>query len=182
MEELAIAVALGTDAFSVAMALGIRKYTPLQIFKISLIIGVFHIFMPLLGFYGGNFLKSIISRYIAPGNAFELLGAGLLILLGVYMIFESRFGTGEMKAFSPGGWGIISLALGVSMDAMTAGIGLGIMGFSLTVVFLFGLVAAIMMGIGLLLGNRLGHWLGESAQIAGGSGLILLGLRFAGIL
>lgn len=186
IEALAMAVALGTDAFSVAMVFGTQRFHICKIIRLSLIIGVFHIFMPLIGYFGGNYIKGIIKNFAGvQGNIdyiFDFVGAGLLLLIGFYMIIESRLeDDNKLAAFSLAGWGILAVATSVSIDAFSIGISLGMIGFNISVVIIFGVVAALMMGSGLLLGSKIGHWLGDDAQICGGLGLIIIGLHFAGI-
>ncbi|MFW5999455.1 MAG: manganese efflux pump MntP family protein [Halanaerobiaceae bacterium] len=185
LEAVVIAVALGTDAFSVAVVLGVQQFTPGQIFQISNYIGVFHIFMPLIGLYGGNYLKNILVNTFFPGSGLEIvdyLGAGLLMLIGGYMIIETRFPE-KCEVFSCDftGWSGLVLALSVSMDSFSTGVGLGILDFNIAIVFLFGFIAAVMMGSGLYLGSRIGSWAGESAQVVGGLALIGLALHFSGL-
>lgn len=183
-----MAIALGTDAFSVAMVVGMRQFSAIQIIQISNIIGVFHIFMPLLGFYGGNFLKSLIVKYFALNtglnNVFNLIGAGLLMLIGFYMIMENNVqDEGEEKRnFELKGWGLIVLAISVSIDSLSTGVSLGMLGFNVSVVLIFGLVAGTMMALGLYLGSKIGHWFGDNAQIIGGLALIYMGLHFSGLI
>ncbi len=181
-----MAVALGTDAFSIAMALGTKCFNLFKIIKISIIIGLFHIFMPLLGFFGGNYIKKIIWNFTGVnGNLdyiFEIIGAGLLLLIGFYMIIEKKFEDNDkITALDLAGWGVIVIATSVSIDALSVGVSLGMIGFALSSVFIFGIVAALMMISGLVLGSKIGHWLGDKAQIFGGLGLIVMGLHFAGI-
>ncbi len=186
IEALAMALALGTDAFSVAMAIGTRQYRLMEIIKISLIIGIFHVFMPLLGYFGGELVQEFIYRYFPINNGldyiFELIGAGILLLIGFYMIIESRMEEREIPEINSGSWGVLVVATGVSIDALSVGISLGMLGFGLAVVFLFGLVAALMMGSGLFLGTKIGHWLGNNAQVFGGLALIYIGFHFAGLI
>lgn len=184
---MAMALALGTDAFSVAMALGVKRCRLREIIKLSLTIGVFHILMPLLGLYGGSFLKQIIARnFVFNGDLdyiFNLIGAGLLALIGFYMIIENFWQQEEeIKQLEITGLSLIILAVSVSMDALTVGISLGMLDFPLTAVFIFGVTATVMMGSGLYLGSHIGHWLGDDAQIVGGIALIFLGIHFAGVM
>lgn len=186
-EGLAMAIALGTDAFSVAMVVGVRQFNALQIMQISNTIGIFHIFMPLLGFYGGDFIKRIIIRYFSFNasldNVFNLIGAGLLMLIGFYMILESRLEQNEGESrFQCKGWGLMMLAVSVSIDSLSTGVSLGMLGFNITVVLIFGLVAGIMMASGLYLGSKIGHWFGDSAHLIGGLALIYMGFNFSGLI
>jgi putative Mn2+ efflux pump MntP len=74
------------------------------------------------------------------------------------------------------------LASSVSIDAFSVGVGLGMLDFQIMNLFVFGLIAAVMMGSGLLLGSRLGNWLGDSAQVWGGLILVYLGFHFMGLI
>ncbi len=168
------------------MAFGTQRFRLYKIIRLSLIIGVFHIFMPLIGYFGGNYIKNIIRNFTGiQGNidyVFDLVGAGLLLLIGFYMIIESKLEDDDkLASFSLTGWGVLAVATSVSIDALSIGVSLGMIGFNISVVLVFGLVAALMMGSGLLLGSKIGHWLGDNAQIFGGVGLIVIGLKFAGI-
>lgn len=180
-----MALALGTDAFSVAVVLGIHQYSIMQIFNISFVIGLFHIFMPLIGVYGGNFVKKILENNFTifhGTGVFDYIGAGMLILLGGYMVVESRLhDVDDQFNFVLKGAGLLFLGLSVSFDSLSVGISLGILNFSIIIVLIFGIVAAFMMGSGLYIGSKLGPWCGKRAQLIGGFALIVLGFRFSGI-
>jgi manganese efflux pump family protein len=184
IESFTLALALGTDAFSVAMVIGVKKFKMLSIIKISIIIGVFHIIMPLIGLYGGFFIEKIFSYYFKYNGELDLIfnniGAGILILIGIYMLLERWFGSkDETNDFKLKGFGIYLLALSVSIDALSVGIGVGMMDFNKSLVLLFGVIAGIMMATGLYLGSKVGFWLGDNAQSWGGIALIFLGIHFA---
>ncbi len=186
---LLIAVALGVDALSVAIVIGIRKFSIISIAKISGYTGVFHILMPLFGLFIGNFARNFVRNYFYHQreyieHVFELVGAGILLLLGMYMIVESFMERKKDidKINFTGGVGLITVTLGVSIDAFSVGISLGMMDFHIYSVFVFGIVATLMMGFGLFLGSKIGDWLGRDLQIWGGLVLIYLGLRFSGLL
>lgn len=57
-----MAFALGMDAFSVGLGMGLIKLRLRQIFYIGLTIGLFHIWMPLAGMWIGKVLdrKSVV--------------------------------------------------------------------------------------------------------------------------
>lgn len=185
-EVLALAIALGTDAFSVAIVCGIQQFANKSILRISFVIAIFHIIMPLIGIYGGRFIENILLYlFKIDGNLdgiLSLVGSGLLILIGFYMIIEKYIETEEeLCNFNVEGWGLMILAFSVSVDSLSVGVSLGMLGninFIITVVI--GIVSGIMMASGLYFGSKVGHFLGEKAQLIGGLGLIVLGCRFAG--
>ncbi|MFV9510394.1 manganese efflux pump MntP family protein [Tepidibacillus sp. LV47] len=170
---LMIAVALGMDAFSLGIGIGIQGLTIMQIMKVSTTIGIFHIIMPLIGIGVGHYLSTMI------GDVATLLGGSLLVLLGLNMIWSSF---SEKEAYSLSqidGIGLLLLAFSVSIDALSIGFSLGL--FSANIWFailLFGLVGGVMTAIGLSIGTKIGHWLGEYGEIFGGIILLVFGIKF----
>ena len=186
LEAITMAFALGTDAFSVSTIIGVKKFNLRTILRLSLVIGFFHIIMPLIGIYGGSFIRKFIVNFFnyssEVDHLFTLIGAGMLALIGLYFIIETRFDRETEIKLKLEGFGILAIALSVSLDAFSMGVSLGILNFHLWIILLFGFVAGIMTFSGLLLGSRVGHWLGDDVQIWGGLLLIYLGLHFANIL
>ncbi len=110
-----MAGALGMDAFSVTLGMGMLKLHVRQIFKIGLTIGAFHIIMPLLGIWAGKWL----SLYF--GFITSIIGGGLLFLIGFQMVFSS-FKNDDHFVIKPIGWGLFFFACGVSLDSFSAGL------------------------------------------------------------
>lgn len=182
---LLVAGALGTDAFSLAVCMGLGRRRGNWLFPV--IVAVFHVLMPLLGLWIGSLVGKFLGRLAA------VIGGILLVLLGFNMIKESReqdaCPTGLEVSF-PGagaariapriltGYGAMILVAGsVSLDALTAGLSLGAMKANLALTVLtFGAVAGLMTLTGLVFGQRLGNRLGEKAQLVGGIVLIALGI------
>lgn len=187
-ETLALAIALGTDAFSVAIVCGVQQFSNRNIFKISAVTALFHVLMPLIGIYGGNFIEGILLYlFNIQGNLdhiLALIGSGLLMLIGFYMIIERWLETEEdLCNFNLQGWGLIVLAFSVSIDSLSVGISLGMLGnINFIIALVIGVVAGIMMVLGLYFGSRISCFLGKKAQFLGGVALILLGLHFSGLI
>ncbi len=187
LETLAIAIALGTDAFSVAIVCGIQQFNHKSIVRISLVTAFFHIFMPLIGLYGGHFVQDILEYFFKYNGKVEallnIIGSGLLMLIGFYMIIEQFINKEEeLCNFNLAGWGLAVLAFSVSIDSLSVGISLGMLGhINFIVVAMIGATAGLMMASGLIFGSRVGHFLGEKAQIIGGTALVLLGIHFSGL-
>jgi putative Mn2+ efflux pump MntP len=168
---LIMALALGMDAFSVGLGMGLIKLRFKQIFYIGVTIGVFHIWMPLVGMMIGKLLSDTF------GTIATLLGGGLLILLGVQMIFAS-FKKDEEPLITPVGFGLIVFALSVSLDSFSVGLSLGIYGAkTFLTVAIFGLVSMVLTWIGLLVGKRVQTWLGSYSEALGGSILLAFGVK-----
>lgn len=169
---VAMAVALGTDSFSVCLGIGTTGVRLSRILFISLIIGIFHILMPLIGLTLGELLGKL------AGNIAGMAGAVILLLLGGKIIWDSLYGKDEQNSTNYTSLGgIMLLALSVSLDALSIGFSLGAMGTSFTLaVGIFGVVAFIMSALGLFLGSRLNLLIGQKAEFIGGA--ILMGLGF----
>jgi len=166
-----LAFALGMDAFSVGLGMGMFKLSLRQIFKIGLTIGLFHIWMPLVGMLAGRLLSEQF------GTLASYLGGLLLILLGIQMIWGS-FKEADSTLIEPVGKGLIFFAFGVSLDSFSAGLTLGIYGAkTLLVLICFGAVATILTWAGLIIGRKVQGFLGKYSEALGGSILLAFGLK-----
>lgn len=168
---LGLAVALGTDAFSLAVGIGMKGINFKENLKISGTIGIMHIVMPLIGYYLGSISGKLL------GTAAGYVGGAILIILGVLML-KNALRSEEEKGIEINyktGVGLFALSAGVSLDALSVGFSLGTIGVNLWLTILvLGLVSALMTGGGLFLGDRVGGFLGKKAEFIGA--LILIGL------
>ncbi len=167
---LALAVALGSDAFSLCVGIGIAGVNRRQIARISLMVLVFHIVMPLLGWYVGGFLGAKV------GQAASVAGALLLVFLGVKMIWDAIKPGDEEPSFTITTiGGLLLLSASVSMDALSVGFTLGTQHVNLALAAgVIGVVAGMMTFCGLTLGKYVGGKIGDKAQLVGG--IILMGI------
>jgi len=178
---LSLAVALGIDAFSLCLGVGITALSWRQIIIVTITFFLYHVFMPLIGWFMGDFFGHHVERYAV------LLGALMLTYLGTRMTAAGwpsesvRQYKGTWRTFSlVTTVGVIALGAGVSMDALTVGFTLGAIGSKLfTTAIVIGLVAGIMTFSGLILGRFVSRWVGERAQMVGGIILIMVGLYIA---
>ncbi|MFW6256559.1 MAG: manganese efflux pump MntP family protein [Bacillota bacterium] len=180
-------IALGTDAFSVAMVIGSREFKHNHILQLSGITGLLHIFMPLAGLFGGQFIKRLVEALFSTSGhldyLFDVIGAGMLMLIGFYMIIEPLLGReDEIKKFKICFSGMCFIAFSVSLDSFAVGVSLGLINFTILFILIIGLMAFLMMGTGLYLGSVLDYHLPINTQLWGGVALVLLGLRFMGVI
>lgn len=168
---LLMAFALGMDAFSVGLGMGMYKLGLRHNFKIALMIGFFHIWMPLVGMAAGKFIS---ERF---GTIASFIGGLLIIVLGVQMIWSS-FKKEEKKMIAPVGVGLLLFAFSVSVDSLSAGLTLGIYGAkTIMVVLCFGIVATVLTYSGLVVGSKFHGWIGAYSEALGGSILLAFGIK-----
>jgi manganese efflux pump family protein len=166
-----MAFALGMDAFSVGLGMGMFNLRLRQIFKIGITIGIFHVWMPLLGMIAGKFLSNQF------GTIATYIGGGLLLVLGVQMIWSS-FKKEDSSVITPVGFGLIVFAFSVSLDSFSVGLTLGIyQAKTVLVLVCFGVAATLLTWMGLLIGRKVQHWLGGYSELLGGSILLAFGLK-----
>ncbi|WP_042463580.1 manganese efflux pump MntP [Neobacillus dielmonensis] len=166
-----MAAALGMDAFSVGLGMGMYKLRLRRIFEIGLTIGLFHVMMPLAGITAGKFLSEKFGSFAS------LIGGLLLILLGLQMIWSSLKSDDE-KVITPVGFGLLLFALSVSLDSFSVGLTLGIYGAKTVLVLLcFGLAATTLTWAGLLLGKKVRGWMGSYSEALGGAILLAFGIK-----
>lgn len=170
---LIMAVALGMDAFSLGIGIGLRGIRLWDALRISLLIAFFHLLMPLIGLFMGHYVGDLL------GDVATLTGGALLILLGGHMIYSS-FSDGHTPSFDHRTfWGMLLFAISCSIDSLSVGLSLGLFDTDLFLtVMLFGAFGGLMSILGLLVGRHAGRWMGEYGEALGGVVLVAFGIRF----
>lgn len=166
-----MAVALGMDAFSVGLGMGMLALRLKRIFTIGLTIGLFHTAMPFIGIMLGRFISSKLE-------GFAVIGGGLLLFaLGLQMLLSS-FNRENKKMLRPVGIGLLLFAISVSLDSFSVGLSLGMSGVkTVLALLLFGAASTVLTWFGLLLGRKARGLLGVYSELLGGSILCAFGLR-----
>lgn len=174
MEILMMSLALGMDAFSLALGLGLQGIGRRSAVKLSASIGVFHLVMTLMGIYAGMMLEEHL------GKVAQWFGAVLLVGLGVHMVYATLVHKEEQVSISTTGIAMLLFSAGVSIDALSVGFSLGLRSTA------YGIVSAVMFGIagaglclfGLFIGKRANRVTGMFGELSGGFILIGYGLHF----
>ncbi|MDR3584686.1 MAG: manganese efflux pump MntP family protein [Desulfosporosinus sp.] len=185
---VAIAIALGADAFSLSLAIGLSGIRKRMMFRLSLVVAIFHVVMPLVGIMLGEASGAILGRYASLIGALVLIGLGGRMLYKVFRPTTEHFPLGEARSAlmpnnsatnsSLSGFGIYMFAASVSLDALSVGFSLGTIKTDIFLtVMIIGTVAGLMTGMGLILGRVLGTWLGDKAELLGGLALCLIGVK-----
>ncbi|AZK45860.1 manganese efflux pump MntP family protein [Paenibacillus lentus] len=168
-----MAIALGMDAFSLGIGIGMRGVRWGEMLRIGVLVAFFHLLMPLVGVVAGQYAGEIL------GGLAKYVSGSLLVLLGGHMIWNSLFGKDEQAVDYRSFLGILLFSLSVSVDSFSVGVSLGMSRSSLLLtVIAFGLVGGMMSILGLLFGRGVGERLGEYGEAAGGAILLAFGLIF----
>ncbi|MDM5340810.1 manganese efflux pump MntP family protein [Fictibacillus enclensis] len=163
--------ALGMDAFSIGLGMGMLRLRMKQIIKIGVVIGLFHMGMPL----GGLMLGKQISSHF--GGIAAIIGGCLLLLLGFQMI-RSSFKPENEPFVTPVGFGLLLFALSASLDSFSVGLSLGIYGAKIVLtIFMFGLMSMLLTWCGLMMGRKVQNWLGSYSEALGGLILLAFGIK-----
>ncbi|MGQ9610333.1 MAG: manganese efflux pump MntP [bacterium] len=173
-EVLILAFVLGIDAASVALAIGAGGCNSIQCIRLSFSFGSFQFFMPALGWLLGRNVVSLVKNYD------HWIAFGLLFVIGSKMIYEAFKSKAEgiEKCDRTTGWSLIALSIATSIDALGAGIGMGILNTSLIYPsIIIGITAAAMTFSGVKLGNIMSVALGSKMEVIGGVILILLSIK-----
>ncbi len=172
-----LAIALALDSFAVAMGMGLSCTKKSRIAAFVIVVILMHILFPLAGLAIGN----VSAAYI--GRVASYLGGGLLIFLGLRVVLPMIFpklksGNDENKEIVIDSfWALLVLALSVSMDALSVGFGLGVIGFVWYAPLVFGFTAGLFTVIGYLLGRLIGLKFRDWAEILAAVILIVIGIK-----
>ena len=172
-----IAVALGCDAFSVALGIGAGKPFKGQTFRLGFHFGLFQALMPIIGWGIG----SGAVRWVREWD--HWLASGIVLLIAVHTLVEAMRSNRERpKIDFSRGWYLVTLSTATSIDALAVGLVFGVAeiapwGPCLAI----GLVAGGMTVSGLYIGRFLKASFGQIVEIAGGILLLIVAMKLSTI-
>jgi manganese efflux pump family protein len=169
-----IAVSLSGDSFAVSVTNGFSK-KDLK-FKDNIIIAisfaVFQTVMPVVGWLIG----SSFAEYIKAAD--HWIAFGLLSMIGVKMIYESKNANQTSDVFSLKYSVILLQAFATSIDALIIGISFSLIEINILYAALtIGFVTFIFSLTGFCIGKKFGNKVSGHVEIIGGIILILLGIK-----
>ena len=166
-----IAVSLSMDAFSLSLAYGTLNLEKKYIKELSLIVGMYHFIMPLIGLTIGNILIKTL-----PLNT-NIIVCIVLTLIGIEMIIDTFKKEEKIKIMTLKE--LLLFGLAVSLDSFSVGIGLeALTENEILSVSIFSISSFIFTYIGLILGKKINNLIGKISTILGGLTLIIIGILY----
>ena len=168
---IVIAISLSMDAFSLSLAYGTLNLEKKYIHLLSIIVGIYHFTMPLLGMWIGNFILRLLPI------STNMIVFAVLTLIGIEMIIES-FKDNRSVSFMRLSE-LLVFGLAVSLDSFSVGLGLGTIYRSpLVCAIIFSISAGLFTYTGLYFGKKINAWIGKISTVIGGIILIVMGLLY----
>ena len=168
---IVIAVSLSMDAFSLSLAYGTLNLSIKNINQLSIIVGLYHFFMPILGMLIGKIIFNYLP--IQP----NLIVFIVLVIIGIQMLIESFKKDDKVKIMTF--IELLLFGLAVSIDSFSVGIGLkGISNNYILAALIFSITSFVFTYIGLHLGKKINNLVGNISTFLGGITLIIIGILF----
>ena len=172
---LFIALGLSMDAFAVSITSGItiKEQRLNHALRIGLFFGSFQALMPLIGWLAGLSLRDLIS------GVDHWVAFGLLSLIGGKMIYgATKIGSDKKDANPLSVFVLLILSIATSIDALAVGLSFAFLKISVaTPIIVIGFVTFVLSFLGVLVGNKLGHFFEKKMEIVGGLVLIGIGIK-----
>ena len=165
------AIALSLDAFSLAIIYGTIINKKNLCILISIIVGIFHFFMPLIGYFTSNLL---IINFIPNTSIISFL---IFLFLGIEMITSKNDETNLMNLYKLPS--VLLFAFTVSLDSFSVGIAISSRKEIITIpIIMFSTVSFFFTYTGLTIGKKINNVLGKYTNKIGGFILILLSIHY----
>ncbi len=166
-----LAFSLSMDAFSLALLYGTLNLNKKNIIILSLIVGIYHFIMPLLGYKIGSIILDFIN--IKP----DIIVFIVLSYIGINMIYETFKNEENIKELKLKDMFLFGFA--VSLDSFSVGIGLNAITKNIILApILFSIFSLLFTYLGLIIGSRINHIFGKVSTIIGGFILIIIGIVY----
>ena len=159
------------DTFTLSMSYGMLGINKKNIIKISIMVGIFHYVMPLLG----NKLGNLVLSYI-PINPEIILGF-IFLILSIQLIISLLKKESIMEINNL--FSMIIFSFTVSIDSFSVGIGLQAIKINMFIsALIFMIISSIFTFIGINFGNKIIKLIGDKAQVIGILLLLSLSINY----
>lgn len=164
-------LSLSMDAFSLTISLGIHNPSKIERKKITLVIGIFHLIMPLIGYTIG----SILNKYISFIKS-NYLSSIIFLSLAIQMFLDRKK---EDEKIELNLITILLLSLTVSIDSLSVGFAYHLSNESIIEAsIIFMLISASFTHLGLTLGKKVKEKFQEKSIYLGILIMILMSLKY----
>ena len=178
-ELFLLAVGLSMDAFAVSVCKGLamKKATLRAEATCGLWFGGFQALMPTVGFFLGALFADAIEAFD------HWVAFALLAIIGINMLKEAlekkdEPGDNPEKDADLSVKTMFLMAVATSIDALAVGITFAFLKVSIVpAVLIIGCITFVLSFVGVAVGNRFGTRFQKKAEIAGGTVLVLIGLK-----
>ena len=166
---LSLGVSLSMDTFSIALSISTFNIKKTKMLLLVILVGIMHFLLPILGNHIGIYITNILS--IKP----KYILAFILLSIAIKMIIDLL--NGEEKHFDLSIINIIIIAISVSLDSFSTGMGINaITNNYLVASTIFSVNASIFTYIGYIIGKYSSNKIGKYSQILGIIILIILSI------
>lgn len=166
---LITAIALSLDSFTLSIIYGMNLFENRKRIVLSLVVGIFHFLMPLIGYkISGEILLKIITKT-------NILSFIIFIILGIEMFHNNDEKEKNFKITSF--FSIIVFAFTVSIDSFSIGIAISQEKILIPIIT-FSITSMIFTYVGLLIGNKLNKRIDKYSNKIGGLILIALSIYY----
>lgn len=168
---LVIAISLSMDAFSMSLAYGTLDINKKDILRLSILVGIYHFFMPLIGFFIGSHLLKLFSL-----NS-DFIVFIILTIIGLEMIIDTlrkKENVEKMQLIQ-----MIIFGFTVSIDSFSVGIGLDTLTNNyLLSCLIFSITSFSFTLSGLYIGKKINQIFGRISTMFGGAVLIMIAVMY----
>jgi putative Mn2+ efflux pump MntP len=173
-EILMMSLALGMDAMSLSLGIGMQGIPRRRAFVLSLLIGIFHFLMTYAGLLFGTVMGG------ALGQVAQWFGAFLLVALGLHMMISTLFVEQPAAVVGSTIPAMLAFSVSVSVDALSVGFSLGLRSaaYGFVSATSFGIFGAAMCLAGLVIGRSANALAGAWGELVGAAILIGYGIHF----
>ncbi|MCJ7712983.1 manganese efflux pump MntP family protein, partial [Candidatus Bathyarchaeota archaeon] len=164
---------LAMDSFSVSITRGFttKTRTSIEAIRTGFFFGLFQALMPVAGWLVGLSIINLISGFD------HWIAFGLLVFIGIRMIYESITKESKQIVSSSSFKILIIMSIATSIDALVVGLSLSFLETSIaTTVITIGIITFSLSVLGVYLGKKFGSYF-EKIGILGGIILIIIGVR-----
>lgn len=162
-----IAIAVSMDAFSLSLLYGTFKISKKRVLLLSLLVGVFHFIMPLMGSIIGLIVIKKITVHI------KFISSLLLLIVATDMLFSLK--KDKDSNLDTSLFGLILFAISVSLDSFTIGTSLFLINNNyILIAIVFFIVTGLFTYGGLIIGKKIETKINKTPTIVGAIILIII--------